>query len=124
VTLEEYLNQAHYHWHGTTLNHPDWGIDSHSLAFTTQNDEANHVRYFAMNAYWKPLDFELPPVGKNSGTGWYRVMDTSLASPDDIADPGQEVRVIGQVYRVEARSMVMLHYNNPRASTPPLERML
>ena len=115
VSLEEYLTRAHFQWHGTALNHPDWSFDSHSLAFTVQDDTVNHVRYIALNAYWEALDFELPPVEEKPDSGWYRVMDTFLASPNDIADPGTEVRVIGQVYRVEPRSMVMLHCNNPTA---------
>jgi glycogen operon protein len=72
-----------------------------------------------MNAYWEALDFELPPVEEKPDLGWYRVMDTSLGSPNDIADPGMEVRVIGQVYRIEPRSMVMLHYTDPTADVQP-----
>ena len=112
VTLEEYLTQAHVHWHGTTLNQPDWSIDSHSLAFTMQDDSVSHARYIAVNSYWEALDFELPPTGGKPGSGWYRFMDTSLASPNDIADPGLEVLVTESKYRVGARSIIMLHYKD------------
>ena len=59
MTLEEYLTQAHVQWHGTTLNQPDWGIDSHSVAFTMQDDSVAHARYIAINAYWEALKFRV-----------------------------------------------------------------
>ena len=40
--------------------------------------------HLIFNAYWEPLDFELPPPAPTP-RGWRRVIDTSLASPDDIA---------------------------------------
>ena len=39
--------------------------------------------YLILNAYWEPLDFELP--GVPGGGAWRRWIDTSLKSPQDIA---------------------------------------
>ena len=49
--------------------------------------------------------FELPAVGDRT---WHRVADTALASPQDIAEPGREVRVSGKEYTVSGRSVVVL----------------
>ena len=54
------------------------------------------------NAWWEPLDFTLP------GDGWRRVVDTALASPDDIVAAGEEIPVVGSTYSVAARSSVVL----------------
>jgi isoamylase len=58
-----------------------------------------------MNMYWEPLDFELPTV---PGRGWFRALDTALPAPSDIADPGAEVSISGDLYLVTARSVVVL----------------
>jgi hypothetical protein len=39
---------------------------------------------------------------------WKRVLDTSLESPDDIAEPGEEHCIDGSDYLVKARSIVVL----------------
>jgi glycogen operon protein len=93
-------------WHGVKLNQPDWSPDSHSVAFMlydAANDERMHVM---LNAYWEPLEFELPPLPQR--LCWGQVVDTALPTPGDILEPGQERRVGQPRYRVEARSAVVL----------------
>jgi isoamylase len=93
-------------WHGVKLNQPDWGQDSHSVAFTLHdaaNDERVHVM---LKAYWEPLEFELPPLPER--LCWCQVVDTALPSPGDILEPGREQQVSQPRYRVEARSAVVL----------------
>jgi len=51
------------------------------------------------------LDFEIPPM---TGRTWFRLVDTSLPSPDDFRDPGQEVAVPGNSIKAAARSVVVL----------------
>ncbi len=105
-------------WHGIHLCQPDWGRDSHSLAFelrasegsdssstADQGTSAEHL-HVMLNAYWEPLTFELPPLSPEQR--WCRVVDTALPSPDDISEPGREPPVAGNEYRVEARSVVIL----------------
>ena len=58
-----------------------------------------------MNMHWEPLSFAIPPV---PGRKWYRAIDTSLASPNDIADLGQEIEINSERYQVNDRSVVVL----------------
>jgi len=39
--------------------------------------------HLIMNAFWDPLDFELPAAG---GDPWRRWIDTALESPNDIVN--------------------------------------
>ena len=110
-TLEDYLTEARIEWHGVELGKPDWTIDSHSLAFTLHSFVSSRVRYIVMNAYWKPLEFALPPVTGSKDAGWLRLIDTSLPSPDDITDEKTLVPVATPRYLVNPRSIVMLHYD-------------
>ena len=109
ITLEEYLSRARIEWHGVELGKPDWGNDSHSLAFALHSLASSHVRYVLINAYWKPLEFELPPVAGSPNAGWRRLIDTSLSSPADIVEETMGLPVDGLKYIVNPRSIVMLH---------------
>jgi isoamylase len=104
-TLPDQRDEPHIAWHGVGLGLPDWGDDSHSLAFTLHHAESGDFVHVLFNAYWEPLAFELPvPPG---GMRWHRVVDTALPSPDDFC--GQDAPVVeGHCYRAEARSAVML----------------
>jgi glycogen operon protein len=115
IPLEDYLGSAHIQWHGTTLDQPDWGSHSHSLAVALHNHARNNVRYIAINSYWNPLEFELPPL-PGSSSRWIRMIDTSLGSPDDIADVERGSEVKGSTYVVNPRSIVMLHFASPNQS--------
>jgi glycogen operon protein len=64
--------------------------------------------HLIFNAYWQPLEFGLPAPGVDAGE-WRRVVDTSLASPDDIATSWSETgEVTGSSYLVGPRSVVVL----------------
>jgi glycogen operon protein len=54
---------------------------------TGGNDHHDAV-YAAMNMYWEPLAFELPsPPAERR---WLMVANTSMPTPEDIWEPGQE----------------------------------
>jgi len=108
IALEDYLRNAQIKWHGIKLDQPDWGRESHSVAMALHNHELNQVRYIAVNASWKLLDFELPPMDDKKSSGWLRMVDTSLPSPFDVAEAGSGIRVDGNRYLVNPRSIVML----------------
>ena len=112
VPLEDYLCNAHVEWHGTKLCKPDWGNDSHSIAVSLHNYALNQVRYIAINSYWHELEFELPPVA-DASFRWSRVIDTSLATPNDIVDSETTTEVSGSTYLVNPRSIVLLHHASP-----------
>jgi isoamylase len=110
LTLNELLRRAEIDWHGVRLGQPDWSDDSHSLACTVRSGR----RYFPFwmhimfNAYWQPLDFDLPGVPATAISGWQRWIDTALESPEDIVDPDAAPLVPGTPYRVTPRSVAVL----------------
>lgn len=59
-----------------------------------------------VNAYWEPLDFELPPLGP--GRQWRQWIDTSPAGPEDIVPWQTAPSLSCKQYRVESRSVVVL----------------
>jgi glycogen operon protein len=109
-TLTELIKVAHVEWHGVKLHQPDWGDDSHSIAFTAHLSRQQLLFYFIFNAYWEPLEFEIPSL-QNSATPantWRRWIDTSLPSPEDIVDWDSSPVVTGNTYRAGPRSLVHL----------------
>jgi glycogen operon protein len=110
LSLNELLRRAEIDWHGTTLAQPDWDEDSHSLACTIRSGPG-HVPFWLhlmFNAYWEPLDFELPAVPETAMSDWQRWIDTARESPEDIMDSPEAPRVRGTHYRVMARSVAAL----------------
>ena len=106
LSLTELLRQATFAWHGTNLWRPDWASYSHALAFGADIRKAGLKMHLVMNAYWEPLDFELPTPGGNRA--WRRWIDTSLESPNDIA-PWQDAPVFHAAsYRAGPRSVAVL----------------
>ena len=93
-------------WHGTKINEPDWGFDSHTVAMTLAGMGKDNTFHIIVNAYWEPLEFEIPLLPQ--GWAWLRVVDTGLPSPDDLCEMGQEVPYWGSTYYMEARSVVIL----------------
>jgi isoamylase len=117
VTLKQLLQTAKTAWHGLKPGQPDWSAGSHSLALTAEIPSENLLLYAILNAYWEPLEFELPPAGNGATGSWHRWIDTSLDSPHDIVEwqtqPWQTFRlhcppVPGSVYHAGPRSMVIL----------------
>jgi isoamylase len=74
-------------WHGVELGQPDFGDDSHTLALELSQPGSEEHLHIIFNAYWGPLDFPLP--GLPEGRQWHRLVDTSLASPEDFCNPAQ-----------------------------------
>jgi glycogen operon protein len=64
------------------------------------------------------LEFELPPPPE--GAAWKRWIDTSLSSPDDIAEWESAPAHTAAAYRAAARSVVMLYANLLQAQTSVL----
>jgi pullulanase/glycogen debranching enzyme len=108
VSLNQLLRGVNLAWHGVKLDQPDWGEYSHSIAFTAENRKDKQLHHVILNAYWQPLDFELPRVNEAGETPWRRWIDTALDSPHDILQWNAAETVPGYAYRVEARSVVML----------------
>jgi isoamylase len=118
VTLNELIRGAHHAWHGVKLHQPDWRECSHSLAFTAALRRERLLVHLILNAYWEPLDFELPPVENGGRNPWRRWIDTSLDSPDDIVPWQTAPSVPGHTYRTEARSVVVLVREDGSGASP------
>jgi len=99
-------------WHGVKPCEPDWEPDSRSLAMQVVEDLPEDTTkgmdiYLAVNAFWEPLKFELPKL--TIGEKWFGKLDTTLESPHDIAEEGNEPLVTDQShYMVGPRSVVVL----------------
>ena len=106
LTLAQLIKRASTDWHGVKLNQPDWSSDSHSIALTTYVANEHRLLYFIFNAYWEPLDFELPP--RDSKNPWHRWVDTSLDSPRDIVEWGDCPTYSDHTYHAGPRSVVVL----------------
>ena len=105
--LCDLLRRSKKAWHGVKLNQPDWSKSSHSLAITAEMIGESLLFHLMLNAYWEPLEFELPPLDQKPPR-WRRWIDTSLDSPDDIAHWQMAPEIISPTYRVESRSVVVL----------------
>ena len=108
ISLGEALEHARIVWHGTRPFAPDWGDDSRSIGLTAYSlgHQADYYAFF--NAYWEPLEVELPPPPHNPNGNWLRLVDTSLPAPDDINSHGRPLQEVGPTYRVDGRSIVLL----------------
>jgi isoamylase len=96
-------------WGGFEVGRPDWSWESRSLAMhvhgSPDGDDEEHV-YVIAHAHWEKADFALPRL---AGYRWFRVIDTSLESPRDIVDPGEETALADQrKYTAGPRSTVVL----------------
>jgi isoamylase len=82
----------------------DLSNESHALAYclhgASQDDDDLYVM---INAYWEPLEFALQ---EGTAAEWTRIVDTSLASPNDFVGAG--VRLERPGYAVAPRSVVVL----------------
>ena len=107
LSLNQLLRRANRTWHGVKLGQPDWSAGSHSLAFTAQAPNCNLFFHVILNAYWEPLEFELPPRGNNDDT-WRRWIDTSLEPPQEILEWPTAPPITERTYRAGPRSVVVL----------------
>jgi len=106
ISLNELIKRARQSWHGVRLGQPDWTYDSHSIALCAQLLNEGLDVYAIMNAYWEPLNFELPPLSEMRR--WRRWVDTSRESPEDIVPWHTAPSLSCKEYRAESRSVVVL----------------
>jgi isoamylase len=111
LTLTQLISEGIRGWHGVKLNEPDWGKDSHCVALSAELPLQRLRVYLILNSYWEPLDFELEPVDDCAEHSWRRWIDTSLDSPQDIAEWQTAPFISGRTYRAGPRSVVILWAN-------------
>jgi isoamylase len=107
VSLSQVLREQNCVWHGVELNQPDWSPFSHSIAIGGELKNEAVSAHLILNAYWEPLDFELPTLS-GGGKPWRRWIDTALDPPHEICEWNAEPVVPEGSYRVGARSVVVL----------------
>ena len=116
VSLNQLIRQANKTWHGVKVGQPDWGDHSHSIAFEAELTREGLRIYLILNAYWEPLEFELPPAGE--GGQLVAPMDRYLtriaARHRPVADGAA---LSGRTYRAAARSVVVLFGEIRRGGT-------
>jgi glycogen operon protein len=108
LSLNEILRESNKAWHGVKLEQPDWSDSSHSLAISAEAPNKELLFHVILNAYWEPLEFELPHVGGDEAHSWRRWIDTTLGTPHDIVEWDTAPTVPGRTYRVGPRSIVVL----------------
>ncbi len=107
VNLRQTLQETKHAWHGVKLHQPDWSPFSHSIAIGGESKSEGVLAHIILNAYWEPLDFELPTL-KDGRENWRRWIDTAQDPPHDICEWNAEEPVMGTTYRAAARSVVVL----------------
>jgi glycogen operon protein len=79
------------------------------VAFTAEIRREKLLFHLILNAYWEPLDFELPPAANDDANPWRRWVDTAQETPNDIVPWEEAPAFQGLTYRAEARSVVVLY---------------
>jgi glycogen operon protein len=106
LSLNQLIARSRKTWHGVKVGQPDWSSMSHSIALSAHLSYENEIIHAIFNAYWQPLEFELP--GGNRGP-WKRWIDTTLDAPNDILSWDDSPTVFGLHYVAGLRSVVVLH---------------
>ena len=76
------------------------------MAFYLRGESQNDTDVYVMiNAAPQDITFR---IQQGTPGSWKRVADTSLASPGDIVEPGQEELLPSTEYPVKGRSVVVL----------------
>lgn len=99
-------------WYNCNLDSPDWNNhEEKTICFSLkalEADSENIHYFFIFNSDWVPKKIKLPaPGGKNK---WYRIVDTSRKSPEDIVDPWKRKIVLKKqdYYPANPRSVILL----------------
>lgn len=108
TSLNTLIRRASKAWHGTRLNHPDWGDQSHSISLTVKLLQDKAWLHLILNAYWQPLEFALPMITPDGSSPWHRWIDTSRPSPSDIVPWEEAAECPAGPYRAMEHSVVVL----------------
>lgn len=100
----EHLGGSSCIFHGVELHKPDFGHNSHTLAFTLKNRQYDKRLHLMANMYWEPLEFELP---QNRLWKWKRIVDTAAPGPKDFYPISSAPVIKQKKVKVEGRSVVV-----------------
>jgi glycogen operon protein len=99
----------HVTWHGIKVGQPDWGKNSHSVAYTLGKSNSKEHLHVMINAYWDKLSFELPVLSKNPKGKWVKIVDTAEESPYDIKTIKEGTPIKGNLVELNDRSIMILY---------------
>ena len=111
----DYQNTGYpdFSWHGTKAWHPECCHNNLTTAFMLNgnyaktDDKPDDFIYVAINMHWQMHGFELPKL--QDGYSWHIFSNTGMESPNDICEPGKEVRLHNQnEVLVGERSIIIL----------------
>lgn len=105
LATPEDIDEPHISWHGVKLHQPDWGENSHSLAFTLFHPQANETMHVMVNAFWKKLKFQVPKLKRKA---WEKIVDTANTAPRDLFENGEGETVSTNTITVQDRSISIL----------------
>jgi isoamylase len=107
LSKEQFYTDVDIHWFGPHAGLPDW-TDPNERQFGCLIQENEQDALFLMfNAGTTGSDFRLPPLPV--GFRWYRAVDTSRPTPQDLLASGEEVLVDNsKAYPLEARSSAIV----------------
>jgi glycogen operon protein len=108
MTLNQLLREGIKGWHGVKFDRPDWGDHSHSVALSAELPKEKLLVHFIFNAYWEPLDFELPWIETGRRASWRRWIDTFQEAPEDIVAWQEAPTIPDRTYRAGPRSVIVL----------------
>lgn len=93
-------------WYGTARKNVDLSFHSHCFAYCLHGgSEGDTDLYVMLNASREAVTFA---IHEGSVGEWRRAIDTSLPSPGDICEAGEERPVCELLYPVQGRSVVVL----------------
>jgi pullulanase/glycogen debranching enzyme len=87
LTRKEFLTEKDVEWHGLLPFKANWSPENRFLAWTLTDNVKSEPLYIAFNAHFQPANVQLPSPPK--GKKWFRIIDTSLASPNDFCEQPQ-----------------------------------
>jgi glycogen operon protein len=108
MTLTQRIRDGIKGWHGVKLDQPDWSNHSHSVALGVELPSEGLIVHAIFNAYWEPLEFELPRTGTGQGGPWRRWIDTFREPPEDIVAWRNAPAIPGCTYRAGPHSVIVL----------------
>jgi isoamylase len=97
-----FLEQKDVDWHGIRPLRADWSAGSRFLACTLKDHEQGNHLYIAFNAHFEPAYAHLPPLDNKQ---WYRIVDTSLASPHDFREDPKKHPPLPFIYTLSSYSI-------------------
>jgi isoamylase len=92
----DFLRDEDIVWHGIEPGKPNWEFATRFVAYVIKDAVNFHDLYIAFNANFKEAHLHLPLPGHYKK--WYRIVDTSLASPNDFIENPQSLEALPRNY--------------------------